>query len=655
MDNPHFILQLLVGLAVGGPAVAAAACALLGRSSARTARRVAVSAAILHLGVTGLLAAVAYPALAIDWSTPTGFEPVGVPGDWSADGRAHATTWSLLTLAPAGGPARGGYAVPPAEVQFYVGVDGLNVWLVVLTGVMTLVAVLVSDSVQDRAGAYYGWLFVLAAAVTGAFLAFDVLLFYTFFELTLVPAFFLIGRWGVGGGRRDAARKFFLYTLFGSLLTLTGLVGVVLTNPTPLDPEGHGVRQVARNAAGGFDLPTPGPLTFSIPELMRNVQTWATVRAYRAADAADAADRTQATARTAANALAANPSDPVLGQASTAASASAEAAGRAREAADAAAGTYRTVQTWLFFALMCGFAVKIPVVPLHTWLPAAYGEAPLPVTMLLSALLAKLGTYGVLRVVLPLAPGPAVEYGLAVFGTLGAAGIVYAAFCAYAQRDMKLVVAYSSISHLGLVVVALFTGTAAGLTGAALHMVNHGLSTGAMFALLGFLYARYKTTDMAQYGGLFARFPGFTWLFILVSLASVGLPLLNNFASEMLMMAALFEPTTTRAAGYGLAAAAAAGIFLSAWYTFTLVRRVFFGPVREPAAAGPVPVRLTSAERAAFGLPALLCVALGVYPQPVIDTIRPNAETLTRQADFARNRAGLLRTFEKPSAAAPAR
>jgi NADH-quinone oxidoreductase subunit M len=266
--------------------------------------------------------------------------------------------------------------------------------------------------------------------------------------------------------------------------------------------------------------------------------------------------------------------------------------------------------------------------------------------MLLSALLAKLGTYGMVRLVLPLAPDAALEYGLPVIGGLGAAGILYAAFCAYAQKDMKLLTAYSSVSHLGLVVLALFAFNVEGITGAALHMVNHGLATGALFALLGFLYARYRTLDMNQYGGLWAKFPGYTVLVFVIALASIGLPGLNNFVSEMLMLAGLFDPSVTSVHGYALAVCAAAGILLSAWYVLTMLRRVFFGPLIEPpTATGPVP-GLTSREAFAFGIPAALCVLLGLYPNPVITTIKADAEVVALFGDHARMRAGIM--VERP-------
>ena len=277
------------------------------------------------------------------------------------DGGTHTTGWNLLTLADT--PA----AKPGPRVQFFLGVDGLNVWLVALCSLMMLPAVLTSwAAITERPGAFYAWLFVLQAGAVGAFLSFDVILFYAFFELTLIPAFFLIGRWGAGSGRRDAARRFVLYTLAGSLLTLVGIVGVVLTNPI----------------TGGGQAGAVTTYTFSIPELMAAVQL--------------------------------NLMQPHI-----------DAIGGKPEALAAR----QAVQFWLFLALMAGFAVKTPIAPLHTWLPAAYGEAPAGVTVFLSAVLAKLGAFGILRLVIPLTPDAAVAYGLPVVETNLWGGILVSIVC----------------------------------------------------------------------------------------------------------------------------------------------------------------------------------------------------------------------------------
>ena len=652
MDDVLDILRYAVLLVLAGPLLAAALVARVGRRGQGPARRTAGVCAVAHLFLTALVCLLGADQIAQrnegradDAAPTTWFEPVVVPGS-AVDSE---TTWSLLTV----GPTTSGKPAP--DVQFYLGFDGLNVWLVLLTSLMTLVAVWVSwNGITDRAGAYYAWLFALETGILGAFLAFDAVLFYVFFELTLIPVFFLIGHWGVGANRREAARKFFLYTLFGSLFTLAGLAGVVLTNPTPIDPAGtaRSDGNIPAGYAGKVPDRVEGPVTFSIPRLMRNVQTWALYYPAKAKQAeAEVTDAGRKLAE-ATNKAAANPNDPALKQAVEDADFSVKLAKQTAETAAAERDRRAALQVWFFFALIAGFAVKTPVVPFHTWLPAAYSEAPMAVTMLLSALLAKLGTFGMLRVVVPLTPDAAFQYGLPVLGFLGAAGIVYAALCAYAQRDAKLLVAYSSVSHLGLLVLGLFALNREGVSGAVLHMVNHGLSVGALFALLGFLYDRYRTLDMNQYGGLIGRFPMYSFLFFIVALAGIGLPGLNNFVSEMLLMAGLFDPVHTQSTGYALPAVAAFGVFLSSWYVMTMLRRMFFGPAAEPTVPGVTtatpPGDVAGRETLAYGIPAVLCVVLGVYPQPLLDTIRADADAVAYSVDAARVRAGYAPMYRPP-------
>jgi NADH-quinone oxidoreductase subunit M len=587
------------------------------------------------------------------------FGPTAVPGDPGTpgipDSDSYTTAWTLLPLGPATDPG-----VPPPAVQFFIGADGLNVWLVALASVMTLVAVLTSTGrVRERPGAYFAWLFLLQFAVTGAFLAFDIVLFYVFFELTLVPAFFLIGHWGPGRGRRDAAKLFFLYTLLGSLVMLVGIVGVVLANPTPLHPTREHPQpkyDSVIDAEGWLRQPVAGPLTFSIPQLVRNASAWGFARLKRENFAQGRLAEADAKLAAAGAALAAN-ATPELGMRFTAATTQRDAAAAEVDAATADRSKARRLQVLLLVLLMAGFAVKTPIVPFHTWLPTTYAEAPIAVTMLLAAVLSKLGTYGILRVVLPTVPDAAAEYGLGVFGVLGAIGIVYGAFCAYGQRDLRLLAAYSSVSHLGLLVLGLFSFNTEGLTGASLHMVNHGLATGALFALIGFLEVRHGTTDMSQYGGLIARYPCFAFLFVLVSLANVGLPFLNNFVSEMLIVAGLFDPSVVAPYGYGLAVAAVSGIFLATWYTFTMLRRVLFGPEIVPPLKQGVAAAMALPEALGYLIPAGLCVVLGVYPQLLLDTIRGDAAVVAQQGDFARFRLGRptsTRLEDDPAAVAAA-
>lgn len=552
------------------------AAAMISPLFGRMVRRTSLWIALVHMLVTIALLAIVVPSLYFrsdyegryESRDPIRMKPEFVPGDTDDNPLApNRTSWTLLNLASSS-PSKAG-----PKIQFYIGLDGFNVWLVALASVMFIVSLLVSwESIQDRPGAYYGWLFLLQGGAIGAFVSFDVILFYVFFELTLVPAFFLIGGWGGGSGRRDAARKFFLYTLAGSLLTLVGIVGIVLTNPNP----------------------ETGVITFSLPDLMGNVQARLD-NAYNDAQA-----------------------------------------GHPEQLAE-----LLQAQKWFFWALMAGFLVKVPIWPFHTWLPSAYNESPIGVTVLLTSLLAKLGTFGILRFVLTLTPDAALTNGLPVVGWLAAVGIVYGAFCAYNQSDMKLTIAYSSVSHLGFLVLGLFAFNREGLSGSVLHMVNHGLSTGALFALLAFLLDRYRTTQVARFGGLMGRFPNYAVLFFFMALAAIGLPGLNNFVSEMLILAGLYNARNPDLHSLAPAVIAAIGILLSAWYVLTMLQRVFFNPLNEPEPVQSPAPDVNLREGVAFGSLAVLCLALGIIPQYVLDSFKFEVKQLTTVADRARVRAGI--------------
>jgi NADH-quinone oxidoreductase subunit M len=482
------------------------------------------------------------------------YRPELVPGADTA--HPDRTTWNLLELGGAG------------AVQFYIGLDGINVWLVGLTALLMVSAVLISwHSITERANEYYAWLLILGAGMLGVFLAFDIILFYVFFELTLVPLFFLIGIWG-GPERRHAARKFFVYTFAGSVVTFLGLLAVVVACYQTPDP-------VTRMHT----------LTFSIPELVRQVNTHlltdvATERAF-----------------------------------------------------------WASFQFWVFLALLAGFAIKVPLVPLHTWLPLAHVEAPTAGSVLLAGVLLKLGTYGLLRLALPLTPDACIAYGLPLIGVLAVVGIIYGALCALAQDDIKKLVAYSSISHLGYCMLGMFALNSAGLTGSLLQMINHGLSTGALFLLVGMLYDRYHTRQISDYGGLGAKLGLLSFCMVFICLSSAGLPGLNGFVGEALVLFGAFRVQP------GLAILATAGILLGAWYLLSMLRQVFFGALKEPHHEGHEVSDLNWREAAALAPIMALCLLLGVYPQPAIDAVKPDLDVVAkilserppRQVDVAWN------------------
>ncbi|MFN4261369.1 MAG: NuoM family protein [Gemmataceae bacterium] len=480
-------------------------------------------------------------------NVPT-FSPVFVPG--STLERQHATTWDIL---PIGSGA----------IQFYIGLDGLNVWMVVLTGILFVPSVLVSwHAIQQRVNEFYAWLLLLQTGLFGVFLSFDIILFYVFFELTLVPLFFLIGIWG-GPERRHAARKFFIYTLAGSLITLLGVLGIVAASY----PANEGI------------------VTFSIPRLVEIVHTQLAV------DHPDVHDYWQST------------------------------------------------QFWVFLALMAGLAVKVPLVPFHTWLPLAHVEAPTAGSVDLAGVLLKIGAYGFLRLCVPLAPDVSLSLGLPLVTTLAAIGVLYGAFCAYSQDDIKKLVAYSSVSHLGVCMLGMFALTATGVSGSLMVMINHGLSTAALFLLVGMLYDRYHTRKISDYGGMGAKMPLLACFMIFICMSSVGLPFLNGFIGEFLVISGVIEMEWIRFQGPILIIVIALGIILGAWYLLTMVRHVFFGPVKEPPAEGHQEATdLTGRELAIIVPIAALCLFIGVYPQPVLKAMQADVDVIQHIAARARER-----------------
>ncbi len=434
----------------------------------------------------------------------------------------------------------------PQEVrfEFYLGIDGISLVLILLTTLLTVSSVLVSwRTVQERVTEFHICLLVLETGLIGVFCAFDLLLFYVFFEFTLIPLFLMVGVWG-GTQRRYAAAKFFIYTLAGSVVTLLGLVALVLS------------------VWGAGDLSSP----FSIPDMARFLQA----SNYK-----------------------------LLGS---------------------------STQQWLFLALSAGFLIKVPLFPFHTWLPLAHVEAPTAGSVLLAGVLLKLGTYGFLRLCLPLLPVACKEIGVPLIVTLSLIGIIYGALCALAQTDIKKLVAYSSISHLGFCMLGLFALNSEGISGGVMQMVNHGLSTGALFLLVGMLYERYHTRELRDLGGLTARLPLLGWAMVFVCLSSMGLPGLNGFVGEVLCLIGMFRANPV------YAVIGTSGVVLGAWYLLTMLQRGFFGPLREPHHEhDEAPIHdLGLRELTALVPIMVLCVVLGVYPQPMLETIHPDVASVAR-------------------------
>jgi NADH-quinone oxidoreductase subunit M len=462
------------------------------------------------------------------------------------------TTWLEFNLG----------AANPIRIEAYLGIDGLSLWLVLLTTLLVVSSVLVSwTSITDRVAQFYAWLLILETGLLGVFCAFDLILFYVFFEFTLIPLFFLIGIWG-GSRREYAAGKFFIYTLSGSLLSLVGLVSLVLA----------------------LHHANPDVFTFSIPQLAQEV------RAHAPAVQADFDFRNWT--------------------------------------------SWQWTQFWVFLALFAGFAIKVPLFPFHTWLPLAHVEAPTAGSVLLAGVLLKLGSYGFLRLALPLVPFAVVTIGVPLVAALSVVGILYGAFCALAQTDMKRLVAYSSVSHLGFCMLGLFALNAEGIAGGTLQMINHGLSTGALFLLVGMLYERLHSRQFDDMGGLAARLPIFACFLVFISLSSMGLPGLNGFIGEVLSLIGMFKLHPA------YAVVGAAGIVLGAWYLLSMLHLTLFGPKRD------VPTHhhltdLNGREILALAPIAALCLVIGVFPRPFLDRIKPEVDAIAaiydKQPAAARN------------------
>ena len=380
--------------------------------------------------------------------------------------------------------------------------------------------------------------FVGGAIFPGVFVALDLLVFFAFWEVMLVPMYFIIGIWG-GKRRIYATMKFVLFTLAGSLLMFVAIL-----------------------FASGVHARTTGILSFSLLE-------WIPA------------------------------------------------------ASSGAWGLTAAQSGLLFWAFAVAFLVKVPLWPLHTWLPDAHVEAPTGGSIILAGVLLKLGTYGLLRFAIPLFPGAAARY-TPLIAVLALVGVVYGAWVAAAQKDMKKLVAYSSVSHLALVVLGIFAGNVTAVSGAVMQMVGHGLTTGLLFLLVGVLYERRHTREMADYGGVASQVPVTTTLFVIAVLGSVGLPGLNGFVGEFLILAGVFK------ANVAWAAVAATGLILGAIYLLTLVQKVFWGPNRVKANLGLTDIN--GWEFAGAFPMIVLVVVLGVWPQPVLDLVRNSVETVVQIA-----------------------
>ena len=406
----------------------------------------------------------------------------------------------------------------PWDVSWNVGVDGISLLLLALTAILFPISIAASKSIEKNQKMYMVAMLLLETGMLGVFVALDLLLFFVFFEITLVPMYLLIGIWG-SGNRVYAAVKFFLYTALGSALMLTGIIWLAVIS-------------------GTFDFRAllDFPLTSN-------------------------------------------------------------------------------QQGWLFLGFGLAFAVKVPIFPFHTWLPDAHTEAPTAGSVLLAGVLLKLGTYGFIRFNLTLFPDAAVRFAPWLAG-LAVVGIIYGAAVAIVQPDVKRLIAYSSVSHLGFIILGIFAMTSQGLTGGVIQMVNHGLTTGALFLLVGMIYERRHTRQISDYGGVAKVMPVFAGLFLFSAFASAGLPGLNGFVGEFMILLGAYLRFPWAAI------LAASGVILAAIYLLWAYERVFTGPITHKENEKLVDVNLR--EVLIIAPLVVLIIFLGVYPKPALDRIEPS-------------------------------
>src|SRR5256714_68116 len=422
--------------------------------------------------------------------------------------------------------------------RYHLGVDGISLWLVLLTTLLMPISVLSSwTAVTKRQSTYFALMLLLESAMIGVFVSLDLLLFYLFFEASLVPMFLLIGIWG-GERRIYAAVKFFIYTAVGSLLMLVGIISLYF------------IHQKATGIG-----------TFDYTALVETMRTTAGVISPR-------------------------------------------------------------TEFWLFLAFALAFCIKVPLWPLHTWLPDAHTEAPTAGSVILAGVLLKMGTYGLLRFNFGLFPNASRQFA-PVMITLAVIGIIYGALVAMVQPDVKRLVAYSSVSHMGFVVLGLFSFTEQGMQGALYQMLNHGVSTGALFLFVGMIYERRHTRVIADFGGLARPMPWFSALFVIASLSSIGLPFLNGFVGEFLIMLGAWTSVAVQHA-WIVTMLAGTGVIWAAVYMLWMLQRVVFGTRTSEANA-----RLWDLNwrEAALILPLMfLMFFMGVYPAPFLNRSRESIE-----------------------------
>ncbi|MFQ5848671.1 MAG: NADH-quinone oxidoreductase subunit M [Candidatus Methylomirabilales bacterium] len=433
--------------------------------------------------------------------------------------------------------------IPTIGVTYFLGIDGISLWLVCLTALLSPIAVLCSwEGISDRVKEYHIFLLVLETGMLGVFVSLDLFLFYVFWEVELVPMYFLIGVWGHPARRLYAAIKFFLYTLFGSVVMLLGILAVYFY-------------------AGAHT----GTYTFDVLKLTQVSYPWS----------------------------------PSL----------------------------LSFQNLVWLAFFLGFAIKVPMFPFHTWLPDAHTEAPTAGSVILAGVLLKMGTYGFVRFNLSMFP-EATRYFVPLMVTLSIVAIIYGAMVCLVQKDMKRLIAFSSVSHMGFVMLGMFALNMQGVQGSILQMVNHGLSTGALFLIVGLIYDRIHSRMIADMGGLSSVMPIYATLFAITMLSSIGLPGLNGFIGEFLILVGAFNVS------WVWALAAVSGIVLGAAYMLWMFQRTMFGAVvHEKNQKLP---DLTFREAMTLIPLVVMFFWIGLYPVPFLKAMEPSVQKVVARLDQAR-------------------
>ena len=554
-----FILSSLIFL----PLLAAAAVLCLPRQSVKAIRLLTLGASFVEL-ILAVALFVSYRQLSGDSSS------------WDDYQFVEKVSWIGMSLG----------ALGYLQINYFLGVDGISIAMVLLTGIVSFIGVISSWSIREKVKAYFALYLLLTASMVGCFLALDLFLFYLFFEFMLLPMYFLIGIWG-GPRREYAAIKFFIYTLIGSIFILIVMIGLYTSVVDPqatafrmgLLPEGeavptHLVERVQQLLAAGQIDPSHLVHTFNIPDLVQ-------------------VD----------NFIPGSILHP--------------------EAVNTLFGY--PLRSLAFLLLFAGFAIKMPVVPVHTWLPDAHVEAPTPISVILASILLKVGAYGLIRITFPVFPAEAALFSVFI-GGLGVLSILYGAFCALAMNDLKKLIAYSSVSHMGFVLLGLASFTVEGVNGAIYQMFSHGLISAMLFLVAGVIYDRTHEREITRFRGLAAIMPVYATMVVIAFFASLGLPGLSGFIAELLVLLGAFSSAgVSGMLPRWMAVAATGGLVLGAAYYLWALQRMFFGrPWMHPDLGNVTNLRDLSSRELIMLVPlAMLTLIFGIFPFLLLDKMSP--------------------------------